>query len=187
MTHYPYRTDLSDEFGIAPHTDTSLGPCSPPMEFTVCRYARKPANGSMRRPFPAPLQSTAAICCNAGPTIIPAHPASHRQPLGCRPLRAGLLLRRRYRLADRRRADPHQADKSPKYLTTRYTEYMIDYKQRTYNIHVRLRRPGTPQGASRGAGWRIVGSGRAAARTHPSVARRMHETPLSVAIELVKG
>ena len=30
MAHYPYRTDLSDEFGIAPHTDTSfltlLGP-----------------------------------------------------------------------------------------------------------------------------------------------------------------
>ena len=24
MTHYPYRTDLSDEFGIAPHTDTSF-------------------------------------------------------------------------------------------------------------------------------------------------------------------
>ena len=24
MTHCPYRTDLSDEFGIAPHTDTSF-------------------------------------------------------------------------------------------------------------------------------------------------------------------
>ena len=24
MAHYPYRTDLSDEFGIAPHTDTSF-------------------------------------------------------------------------------------------------------------------------------------------------------------------
>jgi isopenicillin N synthase-like dioxygenase len=24
MAHYPYRTDLSDEFGIGPHTDTSF-------------------------------------------------------------------------------------------------------------------------------------------------------------------
>lgn len=43
------------------------------------------------------------------------------------------------------------------------------------------------RGESRGAGWRIVGSGRAAARTRPSVARRMHETPLNVSTELVKG
>ena len=37
MTHYPYQADLADdEFGIAPHTDTSfLTLCSPPMTFRV--------------------------------------------------------------------------------------------------------------------------------------------------------
>ena len=56
MTHYPYRTDLADdEFGIAPHTDTSFLTLLAPMTFRVCRSARKAANGSMRRPFLAPL------------------------------------------------------------------------------------------------------------------------------------
>ena len=52
MTHYPYRTDLSDEFGIAPYTDTSFLTLLAPMTFPVCRYTRKPANGLVRRPFP---------------------------------------------------------------------------------------------------------------------------------------
>ena len=52
MTHYPYRTDLSDEFGIAPYTDTSFLTLLAPMTFLVCRYTRKPATGLVRRPFP---------------------------------------------------------------------------------------------------------------------------------------
>jgi isopenicillin N synthase-like dioxygenase len=55
MAHYPYRTDLSDEFGIAPDTDTSFLTLLAPDEVHSLSI-RKPANGSMRRPFPAPLQ-----------------------------------------------------------------------------------------------------------------------------------
>jgi isopenicillin N synthase-like dioxygenase len=56
MTHYPYRTDLADdEFGIAPHTDTSFLTLLAPNGVRVCRSARKAAKGSMCRPFPALL------------------------------------------------------------------------------------------------------------------------------------
>jgi hypothetical protein len=48
MAHYPYRTDLSDEFEIAPHTCTSFLTLFASNDVPVCRYARKPANGSMR-------------------------------------------------------------------------------------------------------------------------------------------
>jgi isopenicillin N synthase-like dioxygenase len=48
MTHYPYQTDLSDEFEIAPHTGTSFLTLLASNDVPVCRYARKPANGSMR-------------------------------------------------------------------------------------------------------------------------------------------
>src|SRR5271168_1998430 len=52
MTHYPQQSDaLDDEFGIAPHTDTSFLTCWRPTTCRVSRSARKAINGSRHPPF----------------------------------------------------------------------------------------------------------------------------------------
>jgi isopenicillin N synthase-like dioxygenase len=55
MTHYPHQADPpEDEFGIAPHTDTSFLTLLAPTTCQVSRSARKAANGSTHRPFLTP-------------------------------------------------------------------------------------------------------------------------------------
>jgi isopenicillin N synthase-like dioxygenase len=136
MTHYPYQADLADDgFGIAPHTDTSFL--------------------TLLAPNDVPGLS---IRTQSGKWIdAPAIP-------GAFVVNGGQLLRRwtndyflatphravnrsggeRYALAffcDSNIDWPIAAvptcigpDKPPKYPTTYYTDYMIRYQQRTYNV-----------------------------------------------------
>src|SRR6516162_4106985 len=136
MTHYPYQTDLADdEFGIAPHTDTSF--------LTLLAHNDVPG---------------LSIRTQSGKWIdAPAIP-------GAFVVNGGQLLQRwtnDYFLATAHRADNRSGgeryalaffgdsnidwpvagvparrwpDKAPKYPTTYYTEYMIHYQQRTYNV-----------------------------------------------------
>jgi len=105
------------------------------MTFRVCRSARKAANGLMRRPFLAPLSSTADSYCNAGPTII-SLATPHRAVNRSDGERYGLAF-----FCDSNIDWPVSAvppcvgpDKPPKYPATYYTVYMIRYQQRTYNV-----------------------------------------------------
>jgi len=132
--HYPpQEVSADDEFGIAPHTDTSFLTLLAPNPCRACRSARRAASGSTLPRFPARMSSTAGRCCNAGPTIFSRHAAPRRQPRGGE----------RYALAfsatatstgGRRRADTVGPDKPPKYPTTWYTDYMALYQKRTYDL-----------------------------------------------------
>jgi isopenicillin N synthase-like dioxygenase len=125
MTHYPYRTDLSDEFGIAPYTDTSfltlLAPNDVPGLSIRTQTGKwidaptipgvSPLNGGQlrqrQRLFPAPHRAVnrsavdgyaLAFFCDAGIDW----------PIAGAPTRI-------------------RPDKPPKHPTTRHTECMIDY------------------------------------------------------------
>jgi isopenicillin N synthase-like dioxygenase len=136
MTHYPYQMDLADgEFGIAPHTDTSF----------LTLLAPNDVPGLSIRTQSGQWIDAPAI---AGAFVV----------------NGGQLLQRwtnDYFLATPHRADNRSGgeryalaffcdanidwpiaavptcvgpDKPPKYPTTYYTEYMIRYQQRTYNV-----------------------------------------------------
>src|SRR6267378_3840376 len=136
MTHYPHQTDPpEDEFGIAPHTDTSF----------LTLLAPNDVPGLSIR-----TQSGKWIDAPVGP--------------GAYVVNGGQMLQRwtnDFFLATPHRAVNHSGgeryalaffcdsnidwpvaavptcvgpDKPPKYPTTYYTEYMIQYQQRTYNV-----------------------------------------------------
>lgn len=136
MTHYPYQGDLADdEFGIAPHTDTSFLTLLAPND--VPGLAIRTQSG---RWIDAPA-IPGAFVVNGGQLLqrwtnddflATPHRAVNRS--------GG----ERYALAffcDANIDWPVAAvptcigpDRPPKYPTTYYTEYMIRYQQRTYNV-----------------------------------------------------
>jgi isopenicillin N synthase-like dioxygenase len=136
MTHYPPQDDApEDEFGIAPHTDTSFLTLLAPNE--VPGLSIRTQSG---RWIDAPAIADAYIV-NGGQLLqrwtndtflATAHRAVNRS--------AG----ERYALAffcDANIDWPVAAvptcvgpDKPPKYPTTCYTDYMVLYQQRTYNV-----------------------------------------------------
>ena len=136
MTHYPYQTDLADdEFGIAPHTDTSFLTLLAPNE--VPGLAIRTQTGKW---IDAPAISGAFVV-NGGQLLqrwtndyflATPHRAINRS--------GG----ERYALAffcDANIDWPIMAvptcvgpDRPPKYPTTYYTDYMVRYQQRTYNV-----------------------------------------------------
>jgi isopenicillin N synthase-like dioxygenase len=136
MTHYPYQTDLADdEFGIAPHTDTSFLTLLAPND--VPGLSIRTQSGQW---IDAPAIHDAFVvnggqllqCWTNDYFLATPHRAVNRS--------GG----ERYALAffcDANIDWPIAAvptcvgpDKPPKYPTTYYTEYMIRYQQRTYNV-----------------------------------------------------
>ena len=70
-THYPPRLQApDDEFGIAPHTDTSFLTLLAPNDVPGLSFRTKPAIGSTSQPSPTRLSSTADSCCCVRPTTI---------------------------------------------------------------------------------------------------------------------
>ena len=136
MTHYPYRADLADDdFGIAPHTDTSFLTLLAPNDIRGLSIRTQSGKWIDAPAIPG------AFVVNGGQLLqrwtndyILATP--HRAVN-----RSG---GERYALAffcDSNIDWPVAAvptcvgpDKPPKYPTTYYTEYMIGYQQRTYNV-----------------------------------------------------
>jgi len=136
MTHYPYQADLADdEFGIAPHTGTSFLTLLAPND--VPGLSIRTQNGKW---IDAPA-IPAAFVVNGGELLrrwtndyflATPHRAVNRS--------GG----ERYALAffcDSNIDWPIAAvptcvgpDKPPKYPITYYTDYMIRYQQRTYNV-----------------------------------------------------
>jgi isopenicillin N synthase-like dioxygenase len=136
MTHYPYRTDLADdEFGIAPHTDTSFLTLLAPNDVPGLSIRTQSGKWIDAPAIPG------AFVVNGGQLLqrwtndyflATAHRAVNRSggeryalaffcdsnidwPVATVPTCVG----------------PAQP---PKYPTTYYTEYMIRYQQRTYNV-----------------------------------------------------
>ena len=136
MTHYPYRTDLADdEFGIAPHTDTSFLTLLAPNDVPGLSIRTQSGKWIDAPAIPG------AFVVNGGQLLqrwtndyflATAHRAVNRS--------GG----ERYALAffcDSNIDWPVAAvptcvgpGQPPKYPTTYYTEYMIRYQQRTYNV-----------------------------------------------------
>ncbi|HZT89380.1 MAG TPA: 2-oxoglutarate and iron-dependent oxygenase domain-containing protein [Stellaceae bacterium] len=136
MTHYPYQSEFADdEFGIAPHTDTSFLTLLAPNE--VPGLAIRTQGGKW---IDAPAVPDAFVV-NGGQLLqrwtndyflATPHRAVNRS--------GG----ERYALAffcDSNIDWPIAAvptcvgpDRPPKYPTTYYTEYMVHYQQRTYNV-----------------------------------------------------
>ena len=136
MTHYPYQSDLADDdFGIAPHTDTSFLTLLAPND--VPGLSIRSQSGKW---IDAPAISGAFVV-NGGQLLqrwtndyflATPHRAVNRS--------GG----ERYALAffcDANIDWPIAAvptcvgpDNPPKYPSTYYTEYMIRYQQRTYNV-----------------------------------------------------
>jgi isopenicillin N synthase-like dioxygenase len=136
MTHYPYQSDLADdEFGIAPHTDTSFLTLLAPNE--VRGLAIRAQNGKWIEPPAIP----GAFVVNGGQLLqrwtSDYFLATPHRAVNCS---GG----ERYALAffcDANIDWPVAAvptcvgpDRPPKYPTTYYTDYMIGYQQRTYNV-----------------------------------------------------
>ena len=136
MTHYPYRTDLAhDDFGIAPHTDTSFLTLLAPNDIPGLSIRTQSGKWIDAPALPG------AFVVNGGQLLqrwtndyflATPHRAVNRS--------GG----ERYALAffcDCNIDWPVAAvptcvgpDKPPRYPTTYYTEYMIRYQQRTYNV-----------------------------------------------------
>ena len=136
MTHYPYRTDLAhDDFGIAPHTDTSFLTLLAPNDIPGLSIRTQSGKWIDAPALPG------AFVVNGGQLLqrwtndyflATPHRAFNRS--------GG----ERYALAffcDCNIDWPAAAvptcvgpDKPPRYPTTYYTEYMIRYQQRTYNV-----------------------------------------------------
>ena len=136
MTHYPYQEALADdEFGIAPHTDTSFLTLLAPND--VPGLSIRTQSGKW---IDAPRRAR-RLCREWRPDAaaldqrrLPGHPAPRGQPQRRRALCPGLLLRQPHRLAGRLGADLVGPDRPPKYPTTWYTDYMIQYQKRTYDL-----------------------------------------------------
>src|SRR5262249_51744259 len=136
ITHYPHQeTAADDEFGIAPHTDTSFLTLVAPND--VPGLSIRARNGAW---IDAPAVPNAFVV-NGGQLLLrwtndqflaPPHRAINRS--------GG----ERYALAffcDSSIAWPIAAvpttvgpDRPPKYPTTYYTDYMIQYQRRTYDL-----------------------------------------------------
>ena len=136
MTHYPHQADPpDDEFGIAPHTDTSfltlLAPNDVPglsIRTQSGKWIDAPAipdafvvNGGqlLQRWTNDCFLATPhrAVNCSGGERYALAFfcDSNIEWPVAAAPTCVG-------------------PDKPPKYPTTYYTDYMIRYQQRTYNV-----------------------------------------------------
>jgi isopenicillin N synthase-like dioxygenase len=136
MTHYPYQADLGEgEFGIAPHTDTSFLTLLAPNDVPGLSIRTQSGQWIDAPAIPG------AFVVNGGQLLqrwtndyflATPHRAVNRSGDA------------RYALAffcDSNIDWPIAAvptcvgpDKPPKYVTTYYTEYMVRYQQRTYNV-----------------------------------------------------
>ncbi|HJU18047.1 MAG TPA: 2-oxoglutarate and iron-dependent oxygenase domain-containing protein [Stellaceae bacterium] len=136
MTHYPYHSDLTaDEFGIAPHTDTSFLTLLAPNDVPGLSIRTQTGQWIDAPAIPG------AFVVNGG-QLLQRWTNDHFLATPHRAVnRSG---GERYALAffcDSTIDWPIAAvptcvgpDKPPKYPTTYYTEYMIGYQQRTYNV-----------------------------------------------------
>jgi isopenicillin N synthase-like dioxygenase len=135
-THYPNQDNPpEDEFGIAPHTDTSFLTLLAPNE--VPGLSIRTQSGKWIAPSPVP----GAFMVNGGQFLVrwtnDRFLATPHRAINCS---GG----ERYALAffcDANIDWPIAAvptcvgpDNPPKYPTTNYTEYMIRYQQQTYNV-----------------------------------------------------
>ena len=111
MTHYPHQeAPADDEFGIAPHTDTSFLTLVAPNDVPGLSIRTQAGDW-----IDAPVVPDAFVV-NGGQLLqrwtndrLPGHAASRDQPQRRRALCAGLLLRQQHRLADCRRCRPRSA------------------------------------------------------------------------------
>jgi len=118
MTHYPYQADpADDEFGIAPHTDTSfltlLAPNYVPGLSIRAQNGKWIDAPAIPRAF---IVNGGQLLATLDQRLFPRDPSSGRQPLRWRALRSCVLLRQQYRLAGGRCADlrrARQPDKVP--------------------------------------------------------------------------
>ena len=136
MTHYPYHSDLkADEFGIAPHTDTSFLTLLAPNDVPGLSIRTQTGQWIDAPAIPG------AFVVNGGQLLqrwtndyFLATP--HRAVNRSGGERYALVF-----FCDSNIDWPIAAvptcvgpDKPPKYPMTYYTEYMIGYQQRTYNV-----------------------------------------------------
>ena len=111
MTHYPHQDGpVEDEFGLAPHTDTSfltlLAPNDVPGLSIRTQSGKWIAAPAIRRRLCRQWRPDAAALDQRP---LPRHAASRHQPERRRALCTAVLLRQQHRLADRRRADLRRA------------------------------------------------------------------------------
>jgi isopenicillin N synthase-like dioxygenase len=136
MTHYPYQPDLAeDEFGIAPHTDTSFLTLLAPNDIPGLSIRMQSGKWIDAPAIPGAFVVNGGQLLQRWTTdyfLATPHRAVNRS--------GG----ERYALAffcDANIDWPVAAvpscvgpDNPPRYPTTYYTEYMIRYQQRTYNV-----------------------------------------------------
>ena len=136
MTHYPYQPDLDDgEFGIAPHTDTSFLTLLAPNEVPGLSIRTQSGNWIEAPAVPG------AFVVNGGQLL---QRWTNDRFLATPPRAVNRSGGERYALAffcDCNIDWPIAAvptcvgpDRPPKYETTCYTDYMIRYQERTYNV-----------------------------------------------------
>ena len=106
-THYPSQPKApDDEFGIAPHTDTSFLTLLAPNDVPGLAF-RTQACGLDRRPNRPQCvhRQWRSVVAALDQRLFPRNAAPRDQPHRRRALRVGVFLRRPDRLADRRRTD----------------------------------------------------------------------------------
>lgn len=136
MTHYPYQEALpDDEFGIAPHTDTSFLTLLAPNDVPGLQIRRRDGSWMDAPTIPG------AFTVNGGQMLLRWTNDFFRATPHRAVNRSG---GERYALAffcDSNIDWPIAAvpttvgpDRPPKYPTTYYTDYMVEYQKRTYDL-----------------------------------------------------
>jgi isopenicillin N synthase-like dioxygenase len=135
MTHYPQQPVAEDEFGIAPHTDTSFLTLLAPNEVPGLSIRSQSGEWIAAPPIPG------AFVVNGGQLL---QRWTNDKFLATPHRAVNHTGGERYALAffcDANIDCPIAAvptcigpDNPPKYATTNYTDYMIEYQARTYNV-----------------------------------------------------
>ena len=136
MTHYPYQTDLADdEFGIAPHTDTSFLTLLAPNDVPGLSIRTQSGKWIDAPAIPG------AFVVNGGQLLqrwtndyflATAHHAVNRS--GGERYALAFFCDSNIDWSVAAVPSCVGPDQPPKYPTTYYTEYMIRYQQGTYNV-----------------------------------------------------
>ena len=134
--HYPSQPKApDDEFGIAPHTDTNFLTLLAPNDVPGLAFRTQAGDWIDVPTFLCVLSSMAVSCCCAGPTIVSSQ---RRTARSIAPASSASRWRfsatPRSIAADRCRTTCVGPGRPPRYETTYYTDYMIRYQARTYNV-----------------------------------------------------
>jgi isopenicillin N synthase-like dioxygenase len=93
-THYPSQPEApDDEFGIAPHTDTSFLTLLAPNDVPGLAFRTQAGEWIDVPTSPTGLSSMAGSCCYAGPTTVSLQRRTARSLHRRRALRVGIFLR----------------------------------------------------------------------------------------------